>query len=229
MYFQHCTNKRRPSCTASEPNFNEGEIMIALTHRGTGTDIVAGIVSELGGKLQTVSDKHTAYTARMDRLLLLGGADVSPFFYGEPIIDAQPPDRDRDVVEWILVRRAITERVPILGICRGHQMLAVAHGGTLWQDIVNGPGAYEHGTYHKLNQVHSKLAGRLPTRTVNSLHHQAVRVVPFGFDVAARSPDGIIESVYRPGALGVQWHPELLYPRDRKWLGLFQWWWDGLK
>lgn len=202
--------------------------MIALTHEGTGTGIVRGIVEKLGGKLQTVTDKHTAYTARMDRLILLGGADISPFFYGEPMIDSQRPDKERDIIEWILVRRAITEHVPTFGICRGHQMLTVAHGGTLWQDICAGPGAFEHGRQHKLTGVHKMLARHLPARTVNSLHHQAVRVVPWGFEVAARSEDGIIESVWRPGVLGVQWHPELLYPRDGGWERLFRWWWDGL-
>lgn len=204
-------------------------MQIALTHKGTGTEILAGIVKRLGGRLQVVSDKHTAYTARLDRLILLGGSDISPFFYGEPLIDSNQPDKSRDVIEWILVRRAMTENVPILGICRGHQMLTVAHGGTLWQDIRTGPGAFEHGNRHGLVSVAKRLAKWLPAETVNSYHHQAVRRVPGGFDVLASSPDGIVEAVWRPGALGVQWHPELMYAREPKWVSLFQWWWDGLK
>ena len=203
--------------------------MIALTHTGTGTDIVRGIVKSLGGQLQTVDDKHTAYTARMDRLILLGGSDISPFFYGEPIIDSHTPNKQRDVLEWILVRRAMAENVPIFGICRGHQMLTVAHGGTLWQDIGTGPGCFEHGRQHDLSGVVGGLADHIPTHQVNSLHHQAVRKLPTSMIACAWSPDGLIEAVWRPGALGVQWHPELMYPSDKRWGRLFEWWWDGLK
>ena len=81
-----------------------------------------------------------------------------------------------------------------------------------------------------MKQVKAPLAVQLPTLTVNSYHHQAVRVVPHGFTVAARAADGIVEAIYRPGGLGVQWHPELLYAMDRRWQALFRWWYvDGLQ
>ena len=197
------------------------------THIGTGHDTVCDIIGHYGGDLHTVMTNEQAYNVPMDRLILLGGADISPFLYGEPVIDSQRPDSRRDQIEWILARRAITEHVPTFGICRGHQMLAAAHGGTLWQDIYSGMGVQHPMGSHNL-QCDSKLRAHIPGVTVNSLHHQAVRIVPHGFKVLARSvKDEVIESIWRPGYLGVQWHPELLYPRDRRWLKLFDWWYLG--
>lgn len=195
-----------------------------VTHIGTGHDTVCEIVQKYGGEIHTVMSNAQAYSVPMDRLILLGGADISPFLYGEPLIDSHHIDSGRDQIEWILARRAITEHVPTFGICRGHQMLAAAHGGTLWQDIYTGMGVEHNYGSHSL-KVSAKLRQHLPGAVVNSLHHQAVRIVPHGFKVLARSADDeVIESIWRPGYLGVQWHPELLYPRDKRWLKLFDWW-----
>ena len=203
--------------------------MRIVTHPGTGTETVRRIVSEQGGTLHVVTRKEEAAMIPFDGLILLGGADINPFFYGESNRDTENISRDRDIVEWLLVRRAITADVPILGICRGHQMLAVASGGSLYQDIETETGLrHSRGYTHKLSGVDKPLAGRLPTWTVNSLHHQAVKTVPYGFKVTACSKDGIIESIWRPGALGVQWHPELMIGSDKRWIKLFHWFFEGL-
>lgn len=203
--------------------------MHIVTHPGTGTETVRRIVSEHGGTLHIVTRKEEASTIPFDGLILLGGADINPFFYGEGNRAAENISRDRDIVEWLLVRRALTAEVPILGICRGHQMLAVASGGSLYQDIEAETGLrHSRGYTHKLSGVDKPLAAHLPTWTVNSLHHQAVKTVPYGFKVTACSKDGIIESIWRPGALGVQWHPELMIGSDRRWIKLFHWFFEGL-
>lgn len=203
--------------------------MHIATHPGTGTETVKRIVESAGGTLHIVTRKEEAANVPLDGLLLLGGADISPFFYGEENLYAEYTDRNRDIVEWMLVRRAITANAPIMGICRGHQMLAVASGGSLYQDIAAQTGLqHSRGYTHKLSGVDKPLAGHLPTWTVNSLHHQAVKTVPYGFRATAHSKDGIIESIWRPGALGVQWHPELMIGSDKRWIKLFHWFFDGL-
>jgi putative glutamine amidotransferase len=163
---------------------------------------------------------------RLDGLLLAGGVDIDPAHYGQ----AQHPqlgevDALRDRVELLLPRWALRDGRPIFGICRGIQVLNVAAGGTLWQDISTqvettiDHAACQHGTprsgiVHTVEVIAgSKLAsivgeGELP---VNSLHHQAVKDIAPGFVVTACAPDGIIEGLELPGhrfCVGVQWHPE---------------------
>lgn len=202
--------------------------MIIATFPGTGLDIVSEIVHSAGHTLVMPKDRHAAYNVNFDRLILLGGRDISPFLYGEPIYASNSPDERRDTTEWVLARRAISLDIPTLGICRGHQMLAVAHGGALHQDIMVCLGLEHPNVQHTIKKVDKRLAPYLPSRKVNSLHHQALTRAPLGFSVAAYSPDGLIESIYRPGFLGVQWHPELLYRRDKDWKILFDWWLAGL-
>ena len=200
-----------------------------VTHAGTGTAIVRSVVNDAGKNLRVVSSPEDARAVPMDGLILLGGADVDPFYYGENDEHASGIDYERDLIEWALVRRAMAAEVPILGICRGHQMMAVAAGGSLWQDIRTQTGVkHGWGNGHKLSGVDSPLAGHIPTWNVNSLHHQAVRTIPSGFKATAYSKDGLIESIWRPGALGVQWHPELMLRNDPRWLSIFQWFFNGL-
>lgn len=199
--------------------------LVVATHTGSGTEIVRTLVEHLDGYLVPV---HTTLQAReldFDRLILLGGADISPRWYGETIDGAWGVDYVRDEIEWALIRRALNNRIPTLGICRGHQMLATASGGSLYQNI-----GHSHliAGGHALKDVKTSVARYLPSHKVNSLHHQAIRHVPTGFQVAARSEDGCIESIFRPGYLGVQFHPEFLIEREIRWIKLFQWFMDGL-
>ena len=173
-----------------------------------------------------------------DGLMLIGGPDIDPACYGQtplPGLRQVTPARDR--MELMLARRAMKDQVPILGVCRGIQLLNVASGGSLWQDIAGQvPGAQKHDHYPDHPPTHlahpvqlqpgSRMAGICGhTRlTVNSLHHQAIDRPGEGLSVVARSADGIIEAVEGQGkqwVVGVQWHPEWLVGARDDMLALF--------
>ena len=174
---------------------------------------------------------------RVDGLVLSGGIDVDPALYGRP---RHPKlgrvDRERDDFELALTREALERDLPILAICRGHQVLNVAVGGTLIQDIPSEvKGAVTHDApgrrtrrSHAVEVVAaSKLAEILGegAHSVNSFHHQAIDELGAGLAVSARSPkDGIVEGVEMPGrsfVIGVQWHPESFWNQVRSFQGLF--------
>lgn len=175
----------------------------------------------------------------LDGLLLTGGGDIAAEFYGSDrpdlILDV---DTDRDRVELFLARTAFAQHKPLLAICRGHQMLNVALGGTLYEDVASlMPEAMKHdyfGEHPRSHRAHtvtiepgSKLAEVLPLTgvQVNSLHHQGIRDLAPGLVPAAYAPDGLIEGVEAPThpyVVGVQWHPENLVADDPQMLALFQ-------
>ncbi|HEY7287815.1 MAG TPA: gamma-glutamyl-gamma-aminobutyrate hydrolase family protein [Vicinamibacterales bacterium] len=166
----------------------------------------------------------------VDGLLLTGGDDVAPVRYGETAHGSvQEAEPGRDEFELALVAAARAQKMPIFAICRGIQVLNVACGGTLVQDIPSQvPGAVAHSLPVPPNQPFSlaheiwidkdSLLARLmrdriadDTCEVNSRHHQAVNTVAPGFKVTATAPDGVVEAIEDPDArfcLGVQWHPE---------------------
>ena len=175
-----------------------------------------------------------ACVARLDLLILSGGADVDPARYGAKRSKAcARTDGVRDAFEFALVAAARRRRLPIVGICRGCQLLNVAFGGTLWQDlpseytnvvkgIRHGFGSYLHPEKHPAAHTvrivpGSRLAAVVGTKdlAVNSHHHQAVCELAPGFRVAAYSPDGVIESIEGLDypAWGVQFHPEAVAGR----------------
>jgi putative glutamine amidotransferase len=175
-------------------------------------------------------DSPTDVLARARGLVLPGGGDVNPVQYGEPphrTFDAA--ENGRDEYELELLRRALESDVPLLAICRGIQVLNVARGGTLVQDI---PSELPSGINHMLREPPNAIAHDIwvtpgtmlerllkdrlegDTCAVNSRHHQAVKVVGEGLIVAATAPDGVIEAVEdsrKRFCLGVQWHPENFY------------------
>ncbi len=175
--------------------------------------------------------------APLDGLVLQGGSDVSPTSYGEtPLRPEWKGDEVRDRYEAGLIDAAMALDRPILGVCRGLQMLNVAFGGTLYQDIATQhEGAQVHRDWDRYDQVQhditiepgSWLSGLRTgsTARVNSVHHQGVKQLARGLRVEARSiPDGMVEAVrYEPeGAApdtpfvyAVQWHPEFQDPADR--------------
>ena len=176
---------------------------------------------------------------RLDGLVLAGGGDVEPEHFGERrasrLIEVDPP---RDRVELFLTRRAVQDGLPLLGVCRGVQVLNVALGGTLYQDVqVQVPNALQHkmGTETPRDylahdvEVHpgtrlAAIIGPDPV-AVNSFHHQSVRDVARELRVAASAPDGVIEALEGSAAhfvLGVQWHPEDMVPHDARMKGLFE-------
>jgi putative glutamine amidotransferase len=165
--------------------------------------------------------------ARVSGVVLTGGGDVDPAFYGEARHAAyQPAEDGRDAFEIALARAAVKADIPLFAICRGMQVLNVAMGGTLVQDIpaeVNG--ALDHSVSEPRFAIahdvwvaqgtalwtlmHDTVDGE--TTPVNSRHHQAVKRVAEGFLVSATSPDGVIEAMERPASrfcIAVQWHPE---------------------
>lgn len=170
-----------------------------------------------------------ALYARLDGVLLTGGGDLDPALFGEvPHPHLGSVDADRDQLELALARFTAEEVKPLLGVCRGAQVLNVAWGGTLYQDLPSqyGAGLLRHAhpvkdfprehLAHPVQVAEDSLLARVlgaPIVHVNSRHHQAIREVAPALTVVARAPDGVIEGVERPGhpfALGVQWHPENL-------------------
>jgi putative glutamine amidotransferase len=175
----------------------------------------------------TVSD----YVNALDGLLLQGGNDIAPQTYGEiPLNPAWAGDPIRDRYEIELFAEFVRQGKPVFGVCRGCQLINVAFGGTLYQDIdTQLPGKIVHRDDSRYDSVlHSTrilegtwLASMYPKASVvrtNSIHHQAVKDLGRKLVVEARSePDGIVEAVRWEGesfVLGVQWHPEFMDPRD---------------
>ncbi|MGH7392759.1 MAG: gamma-glutamyl-gamma-aminobutyrate hydrolase family protein [Candidatus Rokuibacteriota bacterium] len=168
---------------------------------------------------------------RLDGLLLTGGGDLAPERFGEPphaaVYDVAP---ERDALELTLTERALAGAVPVLAICRGIQVLNVALGGSLIQDLpteVPGPVAHsqtaprEEPTHDVKVMVEGTRLGAVVESaelSVNSFHHQAIKRLGRGLRAVAWAPDGVIEGVDMPDAralvIGVQWHPEDLVGRD---------------
>ena len=174
-------------------------------------------------------DAIAALLDRVDGVCLPGGPDIQPTAYGaEPHPELGPTEPRVDAVELALVRAADRRELPILGICRGMQLLNVARGGTLHQhlpDVVGtgiGHRQPEHGSIptHRIETAsHSRLRATLggPTLEVNSFHHQAVQTLGRGLVATAWAQDGTIEAIENPGdrlVAGVQWHAEGLRAHD---------------
>lgn len=170
--------------------------------------------------------------ARLDGLLLAGGVDVAPAEYGEfPHPNLGRVDALRDTTELTLARWALAADLPILGICRGIQMLNVAAGGSLYQDVpAQLPNAGRHAykpsespwevpTHHVRVAETSRLAHELGAHSmmVNSFHHQAVKQPATGLIPVAWADDGVVEGLEGPHqrfVIGVQWHPEGMFLTD---------------
>jgi len=173
---------------------------------------------------------------RLDGIIFTGGPDIDPTFMGEePIPQLGATNRNRDIFEIALIRTAVAKKVPILGICRGAQIINVALGGTVYQDLNSQfPG--------KVLKHHQEAPGDQPTHFisvnhdsylfktvsdnvfVNSRHHQAIKDVATGLNIVAEAPDGVIEGIENSDASiqGVQWHPENMWQHDSRQLELFQ-------
>jgi len=152
---------------------------------------------------------------RATHVLIPGGADIHPREYGERVTWARPTAPERDQVELRLAHRALDDGKPLMGICRGHQVITVAAGGTLYQDIEAGTGTAHPSRPHAIRVHPQSQIGRLlgPVVRVNSYHHQAVKRVPAGWRVVAESLDGaVVEAIEHPylPVISVQWHPEVL-------------------
>lgn len=169
--------------------------------------------------------------ARVDGLIITGGNDVDPAFYGEARLEVGlggTLDPTRDRFDMTLARTAIERGMPLLGICRGHQVINVALGGSMIQHLPH------HRDSHKVGEVDqpitvdpsSGLAARFPDLAItNSYHHQAVDRLGEGVVAVAWAPDGVVEAIEITGAphvVSVQWHPEMLLQHPAH-LALFNW------
>jgi putative glutamine amidotransferase len=175
---------------------------------------------------------------RVDALILTGGSDVDPALYGQdPHPKLGPVIRERDDFELALCREALRRDLPLLAICRGHQVLNVATGGTLIQDIPSEvTGGLDHDPrrerWERAHDVRIYKGTRLreilgrETISVNSFHHQAVAELGQGLLVSARTSDErIVEAIEAPDhrlVLGVQWHPEAFWNRGDGFQALFE-------
>lgn len=206
-----------------------GQDYVSAIAKAGGTPIVLPIVE---------SDALIAQQLDLiDGLLLSGGYDIHPHFFGEEphaLLDMCYPDRDFH--EITLAQSAHRLKKPIFGICRGLQLINVAFGGTLHQDLTSsGKETLQHHQKARVDYAtHTvdlaegtwlrKIANQASIRT-NSLHHQSIHVIAPGFTVNGRSKDGIIEGIEKMEQsfiLGVQWHPELMYERDPLMFELFR-------
>jgi putative glutamine amidotransferase len=200
-------------------------------------------VRRAGGEVRILdyeADRPADVIEEVDGILLPGGDDVLPSLYGadaHPTFDAAEPGRDAYELE--LAKRAADANLPLFAICRGIQVLNVARGGTLVQDI---PSELPDAIPHEVRDtpftlahdvwvsegtlLHDLLRERIDSDAcpVNSRHHQAVQKVGQGLVVSATAPDGVIEAVEDPSkrfCLGVQWHPENFY-RTGEFRALFE-------
>lgn len=203
--------------------------LIGVTRCSRLDDYVSS-VEAAGGRVRLldVDENPGAVLGELQGLVLTGGADVDPALYGEvrhPATDMAEPGRDD--FELALARSAMDRDVPLLAICRGMQVLNVAAGGTLVQDI---PTEVATALGHRVetpkdaiaHQISMASGSRLESilsggphaareTAVNSRHHQAVRRLATSLTASATAPDGIVEAIELPGArfcVGVQWHPE---------------------
>lgn len=180
-----------------------------------------------GGKaVRWSTDRGAPDVSRVDAIVIGGGDDISPDLYGGEFIASARLDPERDALECDLVHRAMAAGKPVLGICRGAQMLNVALGGSLYE---NAYGVYtasrQYWTILPRKRVTverdtrlADLAGTSPMQ-VNALHSQSVRNLGEGLRVAARDSGGMVQAIERmsdPFAIGVQWHPEHLFYARRQ-------------
>ena len=177
------------------------------------------------------------YLETIDGLIMTGGADIHPCFYGQIVLErCGEIDEERDRFEVELIHAARGRDLPFLGICRGLQVLNVALGGTLYQDLSYRAGTdptHMNSREQRGEAAHpvavapgSRLAAIIGARElpVTSTHHQVIRDLAPGLTVSAVAPDGVIEGIEGPGRflIAVQWHPERMAARHPEQLALFR-------
>jgi putative glutamine amidotransferase len=215
----------------SAPMHSVGVTYTRAVHEVGGTPVIVPPLTQ--------ADDWPALLKRLDGLLLSGGEDIAPSHYGQDFAPwTGQVDAERDYSELGLVRAWIALGKPLLAICRGHQLLNVALGGALLQDIASQvPNALDHAYTPARpmdREVHpveltpqSGLAGILKGVhfQVNSAHHQAVTTPGDDLTVAARAPDGVVEALElsdHPFCFSVQWHPEAMLTRSKTMRPLFR-------
>ena len=224
------------------PNYEEDERIGMVTDLGTkGQDwnYIAGdyitMVEKCGGIPIILPVGDTAYIDdildSIDALIISGGSDVGPDLYGEfPIPELGKVNPRRDIYEIPLIRKAYERDMTVLGICRGIQIMNVALGGTLYQDIVKELGVLPHSIpnyprntgWHKVTftkgSMIEEIFGKSSIMT-NSYHHQAVKIPCRDSVITGKTEDGVAEVLEFPKKkffLAVQWHPEMMYDSEEQ-------------
>jgi len=203
----------------------------SIAHWVMSTGAMAVMIPSPTGATQRGDVTLSHYAQWLDGLVLHGGADVSPLSYGEqPLQEKWSGDKIRDEYEMDLVAAFEREGKPVFGVCRGLQLMNVAYGGTLYQDIATqmpealvhrDASVYDHNFHTVEFESGSRLAKLYPDARrvkVNSIHHQAIKKLAPGFAVEAVSnEDGLVEAIRRADPsksymAAVQWHPEFRQP-----------------
>jgi putative glutamine amidotransferase len=202
------------------PTFGIGRTYAHAITRAGGIPIILPPIIDLHDQLETL-------LSRCDAIVLHGGGDIDPKHYGQsPTTSAlYGINANHDEIEIAVARHALAEDIPMLAICRGLQVVNVAHGGTLIQDL----GTEDHRQkYHSVDLIpDSKLAravGASRAEACHSFHHQAVDVVGHGFVVVGTASDGTIEAIESTTAtwcVAVQWHPEDSAATDQQQQNIF--------
>ena len=208
-------------------------IGITFTRRGIrSNENYIHAIEKFGGIPHTLDPdvSEDAYTD-INGLLLTGGPDIDPSYYGEEAHETTDIEADRDRLELPLFNQAVEKDLPVFGICRGIQIMNVAIGSSLYQDI---PSQFADHLTHKIvennddswhniviqrGSLLNEITGNRVVE-VNSRHHQAVKVIGEGFTVTAQSKDGIIEAIEdrsKRFMLGVQYHPERMFKEPGSW------------
>lgn len=192
-----------------------------LIQKAGGTPILLPLSSNL-------EDLET-YLTMCDGFLFTGGSDIQPSYYGETALpETDAADKARDEMELFLMKEAYKRSIPCFGICRGCQLMNIARGGDLYQDL---PSMRKSDISHQMQEpyqryVHtvifpenSLLENILDKKElqVNSIHHQGLRKLGEGLEVLAYAPDGLVEAIRDPQSscfLSVQWHPEFVFRQE---------------
>lgn len=232
---------KRPliGCTTYRKSFAPGRVIEGLMPTYTNAILAAGGIPVMI-PLVVSGDALVELLAGLDGVLLPGGGDIDPVRYGGNGENAAVYGVDplRDELELAVARCAIDKDIPLLAICRGHQILNVSLGGSLWEDVFElMPNAHRHAYFagferdrisHEVRVCRdSVLYGLLGSeqKPVNSLHHQGIKRLGNYLSPVAYAPDGLIEAVELRDhrfAVGVQWHPEEFYSVDSGTLALFE-------
>lgn len=202
----------------------------SVLHWLNGAGAISAVIPAPDASLHAPRVDARDYATRFDALVLEGGADMAPGAYGEtPLKPQWSGDAERDAFEIALLRAFTAAGKPVLGVCRGLQVINVALGGTLYQDLPTQHGGtiahrdaerFEHNR-HAVRVVAgtrlSALMGTCQAGDVSSIHHQAIRRLAPGLVVEAHADDGVIEAIRGTGPTwlaAVQWHPEFHPPGD---------------
>lgn len=241
--YEYKPSQAQPPCIGLSANLREGLSCIANTYvnavlKAGGTPVVIPVTTD--------PEVLSTALAHLDGLILTGGGDINPLYCNEqPIAELGEGNTFRDQYDLTLLRLAANRQIPIFGICRGHQLINLAYGGTLYQDIHSQRTelTFKHSQSLPREEVShtvhieegSELEKLFGTKVaVNSFHHQAIREVAPGFRATAFSPDGIVEAIestvpYRR-ITGVQWHPECMAAAgDEGMIRLFTWFIDQVR